>query len=136
MEQFTKHVEGQFNGQETAGNTRQPASFALRWKQLKAARRLASEHEIHANLSRAWKRQLLEDGPCVFATNGERKQREQEAQKAELHVRIRSAAVCLRSVSSIASSRHIIGEPLFHTSTENRPVQLEGAAKISLSGSS
>ena len=26
---------------------------------------LSSEHEIHANLIRTWKRQLLEDGPCV-----------------------------------------------------------------------
>ena len=26
---------------------------------------LSSEHEIHANLTRTWKRQLLEDGPCV-----------------------------------------------------------------------
>ncbi len=26
---------------------------------------LSSEHEIHANLIRTWKRQLLEDGPRV-----------------------------------------------------------------------
>ena len=26
---------------------------------------LSSEHEIHANLTRTWKRQLLEDGPSV-----------------------------------------------------------------------
>ena len=26
---------------------------------------LSSEHEIHPNLIRTWKRQLLEDGPCV-----------------------------------------------------------------------
>ena len=26
---------------------------------------LSSEHEIQANLIRTWKRQLLEDGPCV-----------------------------------------------------------------------
>ena len=32
---------------------------------------------------RAWKRQLQEDGPRVFATNGERKQREQEAELYE-----------------------------------------------------
>ena len=31
------------------------------------------------------KRQLQEDGPRVLATNGERKQREQEAQEAELY---------------------------------------------------
>ena len=54
----------------------------------KTISRLSSEHEIHANLIRAWKRQLLEDGPSVFATNGERKQREQEAQEAELYEQI------------------------------------------------
>ena len=48
----------------------------------KTISQLSSEHEIHANLIRAWKRQLLEDGPNVFATNCERKQREQEAQGA------------------------------------------------------
>ena len=46
---------------------------------------LSSEHAIHANLIRAWKRQFQEDGPRVFATNGERNQREQEAQEAELY---------------------------------------------------
>ena len=49
---------------------------------------LSSEHEIHANLIRAWKQQLLEDGPRVFASSGERKQREQEAQEAELYEQI------------------------------------------------
>ena len=39
-------------------------------------------------LIRSWKRQLLEDGPSVFASNGERKQREQEAQEAELYEQI------------------------------------------------
>ena len=32
----------------------------------KTISQLSSEHEIHANLIRAWKRQLLEDGPCVM----------------------------------------------------------------------
>ncbi len=54
----------------------------------KTISQLSSEHEIHANLIRAWKRQLLEDGPSVFASNGERKQREQEAQEAELYEQI------------------------------------------------
>ena len=51
----------------------------------KTISQLSSEHEIHPNLIRAWKRQLLEDGPSVFARNGERKQREQEAQEAEFY---------------------------------------------------
>ena len=54
----------------------------------KTISQLSSEHEIHANLIRAWKRQLLEGGPSVFASNGERKQRDQEAQEAELYEQI------------------------------------------------
>ena len=54
----------------------------------KTISQLSSEHELDANQIRAWKRQLLEDGPNVFATNGERKQREQEAQEAELYEQI------------------------------------------------
>ena len=54
----------------------------------KTISQLSSEHEIHANLIRSWKRQLLEGGPSVFASNGERKQREQEAQEAELYEQI------------------------------------------------
>ena len=54
----------------------------------KTISQIASGHEIHANLIWAWKRQLLADGPCVFASNGERKQREQEAQEAELYEQI------------------------------------------------
>ena len=48
----------------------------------KTISQLSSEHEVHPNIIRAWKRQLLEDGPSVFARIGERKQREQEAQEA------------------------------------------------------
>ena len=51
----------------------------------KTISQLSSEHEIHANPIRAWKRQLLESGPSFFATNGEREQLEQEAQEAELY---------------------------------------------------
>lgn len=54
----------------------------------KTISQLSSEHGVHANLIRAWKRQLQEDGSRVFATNGERKQREQEAQEAELYEQI------------------------------------------------
>ena len=51
----------------------------------KTTSQLSSEHEIHSNLIRAWKRQFLEDGPNVFAANRGRNQREQEAQQAELY---------------------------------------------------
>ncbi len=54
----------------------------------KTISQLSSEHEVHANLIRAWKRQLLEDGPSVFASNSERKQREEELQEARLHDQI------------------------------------------------
>ena len=50
----------------------------------KTISQLSSEHEIHANLIRAWKRQLREDGPRVFATNSQHKQREQEDSKQNL----------------------------------------------------
>ena len=39
----------------------------------KTISQLSSEHQVHANMTQAWKRQLLEDGPSVFARNGERK---------------------------------------------------------------
>jgi len=52
---------------------------------------LSSEHEVHPNMIRARKRQLLEGGPSVFAGNGERKQREQEAQEAELDEQMAAA---------------------------------------------
>ncbi len=51
----------------------------------KTISQLSSEHEVHPNMIRTWKRQLLEDGPSIFAGKGERKQREQEAQEAELY---------------------------------------------------
>ena len=54
----------------------------------KTISQLTSEHEIHPNMIWAWKRQLLEDGPSVFASNGERRQREQESQEAELYEQI------------------------------------------------
>ena len=50
----------------------------------KTISQLWSKHEFHANLIRAWKWQFQEDGPRVISTNGERRQREQEAQEAEL----------------------------------------------------
>ena len=44
--------------------------------------------ETHANLLRAWKQQLLEDGTGLFAMKRERKQRAQKAQKAELYAQV------------------------------------------------
>ena len=54
----------------------------------KTISQLSSELEVHPNMILAWNRQLLEDGPSVFARNGERKQREREAQEAELYEQI------------------------------------------------
>ncbi len=54
----------------------------------KTISQLSSQHEIYANLIRAWKQQQLEEGPRVIASSGERKQREQEAQEAELYEQI------------------------------------------------
>ena len=59
--------------------------FRIALEGSKTISQLSSEHEIHPNMIRAWKRQLLEGGPNVFATNGERKKRGQEAQEAELY---------------------------------------------------
>ncbi len=52
---------------------------------------LSSEHEIHANPVRAWKRQFLQDGLSIFSSNGEPKQREQEAQETELDQQMAAA---------------------------------------------
>ncbi len=54
----------------------------------KTISQLSSEHEIHANLIRACKRQVLESWPSVCASNGERRRRELEAQEAELYQQI------------------------------------------------
>ncbi|MDE0646213.1 MAG: transposase [Gammaproteobacteria bacterium] len=49
----------------------------------KTISQLSSEHEIHANMIRAWKRQLLEDGLSVFVAKGKRKQGAREAELYE-----------------------------------------------------
>ena len=72
---------------------RNPAAYKFRvaleaLEGSKTISQFSSEHAIHANLIRAWKRQLLGDGPSVFASSGERKQREQEAQETELYEQI------------------------------------------------
>ena len=68
--------------------------FRIALKALESSKtisQLSSEHEIHPNMIRAWKRQLLADGPSVFASNGERQQRQQEAQEAELYEQMAAA---------------------------------------------
>ena len=54
----------------------------------KTVRQLSSEHGVHANLIRAWKRQLQGDGPSVFAARGERMQGAQGVREAELYEQI------------------------------------------------
>lgn len=54
----------------------------------KTISRLSSEHDIHPNLFRPWKRQLQEDGPSLFAASGEYKRREQDAQAADFYEQI------------------------------------------------
>ena len=49
---------------------RQAAAFKFRvaleaLEGSKTISQLSSEHEIHTNLIRTWKRQLIEDSPCV-----------------------------------------------------------------------
>ena len=86
MEQFTEPAEGQNDGQATAA-TLGGRQFRIPLEALEGSKtisRLLSEHEIHANMIRAWERQLLEDGSNIIAMNCEREQREQEAQEAEL----------------------------------------------------
>ena len=83
-------MEGQNDGQETAA-TLAGHKFRIALEALEGSKtisQLSSEHENHPNMIRAWKRQVLEDGPSVFASNGERKKRQQEAQEAELYEQI------------------------------------------------
>jgi len=54
----------------------------------KTVSQLASEHQIHPNQVRNWKRQLLEEGASIFTRNADRRQREQEAQEAEFYEQI------------------------------------------------
>ena len=45
--------------------------FRIALEGSKTISQLSSEYEVHANIVGAWKRQLLEDSPSVFARNGQ-----------------------------------------------------------------
>ncbi len=49
---------------------------------------LASEHGIHPNQIREWKQKLLHEGAEVFSRDNGRREREQQAQEAELYEQI------------------------------------------------
>ncbi len=49
-----------------------PYKFRIALETLEGSKtigQLSSEHEVHPNMIRAWKRQLLEGGPSVFIVN-------------------------------------------------------------------
>ena len=51
---------------------------------------------------RTWKRQLLEDGPSVFASNGKCKQRKKEAKETVLYEQIGRLKMDLEGLKKIA----------------------------------
>ena len=55
---------------------------------LRTINQIASDHGIHPNQVSQWRKQLLEEGPTVFTNVTARRQREQEAQEAELYEQI------------------------------------------------
>ncbi len=57
-------------------------------KEQKTVSQLASEHGIHPNQIRDWKRKLMEEGVSVFARDNERREQEQAAQEAALYEQI------------------------------------------------
>lgn len=57
-------------------------------KELKTLNEIASAYNLHPNQVSSWKKQLLEEGPAVFARNTARQLREQEAREAELYEQI------------------------------------------------
>jgi transposase-like protein len=49
---------------------------------------LAGKYSLHPNQISQWKRQLLEEGPAVFAHNGSQDHQEQAAMQSELYEQI------------------------------------------------
>ena len=91
MERLTVPVEGSYDGQEMAAALGSLHKFRIALELLEGSNiicQLSSEHTTHPNMIRVCKRQLLEDGPSGFARSGLRKQREQEAQEAEISKQI------------------------------------------------
>ncbi len=57
-------------------------------KEQKTINELASEHSVHPNQIRDWKRKLIEEGADVFTRNNGRREQEQATQEAELYEQI------------------------------------------------
>jgi len=57
-------------------------------KELKTTSQLAQEYNIHPNQISAWKKQLKEQGPDLFQRGGDKAQRKQEQDEAELYEQI------------------------------------------------
>ncbi len=57
-------------------------------KGLKTTSQLAQEYNIHPNQISAWKKQLKEQGPGLFQRGGDKAQRKQEQEEAELYEQI------------------------------------------------
>ena len=57
-------------------------------RELKTISQIASDHDVHPNQIRQWKKQLLDEGASVFSCATARQQREQQAREEELFEQI------------------------------------------------
>jgi transposase-like protein len=74
----------------TAQRRRYSADFKLKVAveaatEVKTINQIVSEHGVHPNQVRQWKKQLLDEGITVFDKLAPRQQREREVQVAELY---------------------------------------------------